>query len=108
MHVFPVLILVDSNKVLYGAGSNQLVQVDVLKARCEEPAVEIAALQRNMQGVSENDTVNLEGLLSHGAICHSRTLYCLLVLLAYPPLYFMFWPLHLLVCLCVGVKMLNY
>lgn len=32
--------------------------------------------ERNMQGVAENDTVNLEGLLSHGAICHKKSLYC--------------------------------
>lgn len=35
--------------------------------------------EHNVQGVTENDTVNLEGLLSHGAICHTGSLYCLLV-----------------------------
>ena len=59
-----------------------------------------------MRGVAENDTVNLEGLLSHGAICHRKSLYCLLMYSVHIPRFFASADVHLLTC--VGVKMLNY
>lgn len=59
--------------------------------------------EHNMQGVAENDTVNLEGLLSHGAIRHKKCLYCLLMYSVYILLY----PTFLCLCWCVCV-LLNY
>lgn len=55
-----------------------------------------------MQGVAENDTVNLEGLLSHGAICHRKSLYCLLVYSAHILLH----PALLCLCICARVRLL--
>lgn len=58
-----------------------------------------------MQNVAGNDTVNLEGLLSHGPICHRMSLCCF-------PVYFVHTlrPAFLLACvhLFVVVKIVNY
>lgn len=55
-----------------------------------------------MQGVAENDTVNLEGLLSHGAICHRKSLYCLLMY----SVHILLHPAFLCHCLCACVHLL--
>lgn len=55
-----------------------------------------------MQNVAGNDTVNLEGLLSNGPICHRMSLCCFLVHTLHPA--FLFACVHLFVV----VKILNY
>ena len=57
-----------------------------------------------MGGVADNDSVNVEALLSHGAICHRTNLYCLLMLHPAPCVFYASAYMHL----CVGVNMLNY
>lgn len=58
-----------------------------------------------MQNVAGNDTVNLEGLLSNGPICHRMTLCCFLVYFVHT-----LHPAFLPACvrLFVVVKIVNY
>lgn len=62
-------------------------------------------LEHNMQNVAGNDTVNLEGLLSNGPICHRMSLCCFLVYFVHT-----LHPVFLLACvhLSVVVKIVNY